>query len=181
MADDELQQLVASLSEQVQRLEDIEQIKKLHRIHVRHLTDHEWEAASDAFTEDAVVDVRDHGPRRGREEVARLFAEMHVHDAPHDGYVLSSPVLEVAGDSADGVWTVHRHWCDVSETDPAVRVYGSWDEGRYRCTYRREAGRWRISRMVLRMVLPDRDLEPDTTEAQAEHGEAVISGADRSS
>ncbi|WP_322766810.1 nuclear transport factor 2 family protein [Frankia sp. Cr1] len=181
MTDDELQQLVASLSEQVQRLEDIEQIKKLQRSYVRFLTDHEWEAALDAFTENAVVDVRDHGPRRGREEVARLFAGMHAHDGPRSGYVLSSPVVEVAGDTASGLWTLHCHWCDVSETDPTVRVYGPWYEGRYRCTYRREAGRWRISRMNLRVVLPDRDLEPDAIEAPAERGEKVISGADRSS
>jgi ketosteroid isomerase-like protein len=179
MTDDELEQLVTSLSEQVQRLEDAEQIKKLQRTYVRQLADRRWEAMLDAFTEDAVVDLRHHGPRFGREEVAQLFATMHAHGEPHDGYVLSSPVIKVDGDIATGVWTWHRHLCEFPVMGATMRVYGPWWEGRYRCTYRREAGRWRISRMHFRVLLPDPDLGPDEMKERAETGEEVIGGGHR--
>jgi ketosteroid isomerase-like protein len=179
MTDDELEQLVASLAEQVQRLEDVEQIKNLQRTYVRWLADRQWEAMLDAFTEDAVVDLRHHGVRHGRQEVAELFAAMRSHGEPHDGYVLSSPVIDVDGDTANGVWTWHRHLCEFPVMGATMRVYGPWWEGRYRCTYRREAGRWKISGMHFRVVLPDRDLEPDEMKERAERGEEVIRGAHR--
>jgi ketosteroid isomerase-like protein len=166
MTDDELEQLVSSLTEQVRRLEDAEQIKTLQRNYVRHLADGQWEAMLDAFTADAVVDLRQYGARHGRDERAQLFAAMRADSDPHDGYVLSSPVIEVTGDNATGLWTCHRH----------PRIHGAWSEGRYVCAYRKEAGRWRISHLHFRVVLPDRDLEPEELKERAEHGGEVIRG-----
>src|SRR5882724_1860501 len=97
MTETELEQMVATLSERVGRLEDVAAIKKLHRTYVRRLADREWADMLDTFTEDAVVDLHPHGVRHGRGELAELFDAMDATGRPHDGYVLSSPVIEVDG------------------------------------------------------------------------------------
>jgi ketosteroid isomerase-like protein len=159
MTETELEQLVAALSDRVSRLEDVEAIKKLHRTYVRRLADREWAAMLDDFTEDAVVDLRHHGARTGRAELAELFGELEAAGNPHDGYVLSSPVVEVDGDEATGHWTWHRHLCEFPVMGGTLRVFGPWWEGRYRCSYRRAGGRWKFSAMTFRLVAPDREIE----------------------
>lgn len=179
MTDDELTELVNSLRQRVLRLEDFEHIKQLHRTYIRQLADRDWDDMVANFTADAVMDLRSHGPRRGREEIAELFERMHSAGNPHDGYVLSSPVIEVDGDTATGVWTWHRHLCEFPVMGAVVRVFGPWWEGRYQCTYRREGGRWKFANMHFRLVAPDADLEPDEATALAERGETLIMGASR--
>jgi hypothetical protein len=65
------------------------------------------------------------------------------------GYVLSSPVVEVTGDHASGEWTWHR-----------FAAGGTWEEGRYRCAYRRTEDGWRFARLHFRVVLPHHDDSP---------------------
>jgi hypothetical protein len=60
--------------------------------------------------------------------------------------VLSSPIIDVTGDAASGEWTWHR-----------FAASGTWEEGRYRCTYRRTEDGWRFSWLHFRVVLPDPD------------------------
>lgn len=159
MTETELAQLVATLSDRVGRLEDVEAIKKLHRSHLRWLADREWTDLLDSFTEDAVVDLREHGIRRGRAELAELFDAMREAGHPHDGYVLSSPIIEVDGEEATGSWTLHRHRCEFPAMGTTVRVYGPWWEGRCDCSYRWVDGRWKFSAMAFRLVAPDSDVE----------------------
>jgi hypothetical protein len=80
---------------------------------------------------------------------------------PHDGYVLSSPVIDVEGDTATGTWTWHRHLCEFPVMGGMVRVFGPWWEGRYRCSYRRDNGGWKFSAMHFRLVAPDREAADD--------------------
>jgi ketosteroid isomerase-like protein len=159
MTEAELEQMVAALSGRVRRLEDIEAIKKLHRTYVRRLADREWAGMLDHFTEDAVVDLRHHGARHGHAELAELFGAMSAAGNPHDGYVLSSPVIEVDGDEATGHWTWHRHMCDFPVMGATVRAFGPWWEGRYRCSYRRAGDRWKFSAMTFRLVAPDKEAD----------------------
>jgi ketosteroid isomerase-like protein len=161
MTDDELEDQLAALRQRVQTLEDIESIKKLHRTYVRLLADRRWDDMLDMFTADAVVDIRDHGVRHGRTEIADLFGSMRTAGNPHDGYVLSSPVIDIAGDVATGAWTWHRHLCDFPVMGGTLRVFGPWWEGRYRCTYRREDGQWKFATMHFRLAAPDRDAQLD--------------------
>lgn len=163
MTETELERMVAALSDRVRRLEDVEAVKKLHRTYVRRLADRDWAGMLDDFTEDAVVDLRHHGVRRGRAELAELFETMRADGDPPDGYVLSSPVIEVDGDEATGRWTWHRHRCEFPVTGGTIRVFGPWWEGRYRCDYRRVDGRWKFSTMRFRLVAPDRDTVPPST------------------
>jgi hypothetical protein len=177
MTETELEQMVATLSVRVGRLEDVEAIKKLHRTYVRQLADREWAGMLDNFTADAVVDLRHHGVRQGRAELAELFEAMHAAGNPPDGYVLSSPVIEVAGDQATGRWTWHRHLCEFPVMGAMLRVFGPWWEGRYRCSYRRVDGRWKFSAMTFRLVAPDKDIEADRAAWLQARGEKLVRGA----
>jgi hypothetical protein len=109
------------------------------------------------FTTDAVVDLRHHGVRRGHAEIAELFGAMHAAGNPHDGYLLTSPVIDVQGEHATGLWTWHRQLCEFPVMGAVLRVYGPWWEGRYRCTYRRTDVGWKFSTMHFRLVQPDAD------------------------
>jgi ketosteroid isomerase-like protein len=171
--------ILQALADRVQRLEDVEAIKKLHRTYIRQLADREWDDMLAHFTEDAVVDLRHHGARHGHAELADLFGAMRAAGNPRDGYVLSSPVIEVNGQEATGVWTWHRHLCEFPVMGAMMRVFGPWWEGRYRCSYRKEDGRWKFAKMHFRLVAPDADIEADEAKALAEAGTVPIRGARR--
>jgi ketosteroid isomerase-like protein len=156
MTDEELESRLVELHARVRKLEDVESIKRLHRTYVRQLADRQWDDMLDMFTADAVVDIRHHGARHGHAEIAELFAAMQAAGNPHDGYVLSSPVIEVDGDVATGTWTWHRHLCEFPVMGATLRVFGPWWEGRYSCTYRRVDEAWKFATMRFRLVAPDR-------------------------
>jgi hypothetical protein len=163
MTDDELEAQLVDLRARVRGLEDLESIKKMHRTYVRQLADRRWDDILDMFTSDAVVRFRQLGVRRGHAQIAELFDVMQGVDSPHDGYVLTSPVIDVDGDLATGEWTWHRHMCEFPVMGAPLRVFGPWWEGRHRCTYRRTGSRWRFATMDLHLVAPDRDA--DTSQA----------------
>jgi ketosteroid isomerase-like protein len=179
MTDDELDAQLVALRARVETLEDIESIKKLHRTYVRQLADRRWDDMVAMFTADAVVDLRHHGARHGHAGIAELFGSMRAEGSPHDGYVLSSPVIEVYGDVATGSWTWHRHLCEFPVMGAVLRVFGPWWEGRYRCTYRREDGQWKFATVHFRLVAPDRDLDADEARVLEDRGETLIRGAGR--
>jgi ketosteroid isomerase-like protein len=177
MTDDELETQLVALRARVQTLEDIESIKKLHRSYVRLLADRRWDDMLDMFTEDALVDIRHHGARRGHAQIAELFGAMRAAGNPPDGYVLSSPVIDVDADMAIGAWTWHRHLSEVLMTGDRIRVFRPWWEGRYRCTYRRHDGEWKFASMRFRLVAPDRD--NDAAADPEGPAETLIRDADR--
>jgi uncharacterized protein (TIGR02246 family) len=152
MADDELQAQLASLGARLQALEDLEAIKELHRRFTKAVADRRFATLSGFFTDDAVIDMRSHGETVGKDAIKQHFDGMEAQPLAGAGYVLSSPIVEVTGDAASGEWTWHRF---------AAR--GSWEEGRYRCAYRRTEDGWRFSRLHFRVVLPD----PDDTAGEA--------------
>jgi ketosteroid isomerase-like protein len=156
MTDDEL----AALRARVQALEDVESIKNLHRTFTRAVADRQFGSLSGFFTEDAVIDMRRHGEMHGRDAIKRHFDGMEAVPLRGAGWVLSSPVLDVSGDSASGEWTWHRFMADGVVAGRPVRVWGVWEEGRYWCSYRRTEDGWRFSRMRVRVVRPDHDDSP---------------------
>jgi ketosteroid isomerase-like protein len=175
--DEEFAQLQQALRHRLRRLESVEQIKRLQRTYVRQLADRDWDNMLGNFTGDAVVDLRSHGARIGHEQIAELFERMHSAGNPHDGYVLSSPVIHVDGDTATGTWTWHRYLCEFPVLGAVMRVVGPWWEGRYNCTYRYEGARWKVASMHFRLVAPDPDIEADEARALAERGETLVMGA----
>jgi ketosteroid isomerase-like protein len=143
---DELDLQLSGLRARLQVLEDLEAIRTLHHRFTRAVADREFDSLPGFFTHDAVIDMRRHGEIRGIEAITRHFAGMESAPILGAGYALSSPVLEVTDDDAAGEWTWHRFLVD-----------GGWEEGRYRCAYRRAGDGWSISRMHFRVVLPHHD------------------------
>ncbi len=136
----------------LQRLDDLVELRALTQRYVRRLAARDWAGMLDDFTDDAVVSIRDHGDRRGRAELAQLFEQMHAAGSPPDGYLLSSPELEVTGDDAVGTWTWHRLFSEMPVMGGAERATGPWWEGRYRVGYRRTDGRWRFADLRFRLA-----------------------------
>ncbi|GAA5210768.1 nuclear transport factor 2 family protein [Streptomyces thinghirensis] len=160
---------VRDLESRLQRLEDVESIKDMHRRYIRKLADRDWDGMADFFTEDAVTDIRWHGRTEGKQHlVEHVFNDLHKTVTSADGYILSSPVIEIepGGDTAYGEWTWHRHICEFRMSGGFMRVWGPWLEGRYRCTYRRVDGQWLFQNMWFRVVLPDVDPEEHEMEAR---------------
>jgi ketosteroid isomerase-like protein len=143
---DELDLHLSGLRARLQVLEDLEAIRTLHSRFTRAVADRAFDSLPGFFTQDAIIDMRRHGEMRGIDAITRHFAGMESAPVLGAGYALSSPVLEVTGDDATGEWTWHRFLTD-----------GGWEEGRYRCAYRREGDGWAISRMHFRVVLPSHD------------------------
>lgn len=171
----DLEARLAEMERRLERFEDLEAVKNLHRTYIRKLADRDWEGMADMFCEDAVTDIRWHGRTTSRQELAeRVFAELHTVARSNDGYILSSPVIEVAddGQTAYGEWTWHRHICEFRTFGGYTRVWGPWLEGRYKCHYRKVGGKWLFSDMWFRVVLPDPDPEADEMEARLAAGGA---------
>jgi ketosteroid isomerase-like protein len=137
----------------LRRLDDLAEIRTLTLRYVRSLADRNWSGMLDDFTADAVVSIREHGERRGHTELAELFEQMHAAGSPPDGYLLTSPELELTGDdTATGRWTWHRLFSELPVMGGAVRIAGPWWEGRYSIGYRRVDGRWRFSELRFRLA-----------------------------
>jgi ketosteroid isomerase-like protein len=135
-------------------LEDLAELRSLTQRYVRRLAAREWSGMLDDFTDDAVVSIRDHGERHGHTELAELFGQMHAAGSPPDGYLLTSPELEVSGDAATGAWTWHRLFSELPVIGGALRIAGPWWEGRYRIGYRRVQGRWLFSELRFTLAAP---------------------------
>jgi ketosteroid isomerase-like protein len=156
---DQLAEL-ARIEARLRDLESLTEIEDLHREFTRAVADREFATLPGYFTDDAVIDMRRHGAMHGRDAIARHFGGMHAVPLTGAGYVLSSPILDVTGDTAAGEWTWHRFLADGTVAGKSARVWGVWEEGRYRCSYRRTQYGWRFSRMHFRVVRPDHDDDP---------------------
>lgn len=153
----------------LRRLDDIEAIKAMHRRYIRKLADRDWAGLADFYTDDAITDIRWHGRTVGKKELMEhVFGELSQIVKSADGYILSSPVIEIeaGADVAYGEWTWHRHVCEFRTSGGYMRVWGPWLEGRYRCHYERVDGEWKFKDVWFRVVLPDADPEAEEMAAR---------------
>lgn len=173
ITDDQITQLFA----RIDRLESIQEITRLHNNYVRDLAARNWSAVADAYSEDAICDIRHHGVHVGRDAISGMFAEELlpvVHSK--DGYILSSPNITVDGDTAHAIWTWHRLQADFKTALGVMRIWGPWSEGMYDTEYRRVDGVWKISKLWFRVHAPDHD---DQITAAAEQHRVVGGGLGR--
>ncbi|WP_181158500.1 nuclear transport factor 2 family protein [Leucobacter massiliensis] len=160
--------IAAELLARIDRLESVQEITKLHNDYVRNLAARRWDAVAEAYTDDAICDIRLHGVHQGRKAIRDMFSEELlpvVHS--NDGYILSSPNITVTGETAHAIWTWHRLQADFKTSLGWMRVWGPWSEGRYDAEYRREDGVWKISKLWFRVHAPDHD--DDLAAAAAEN------------
>lgn len=158
---------LTALEARLDRLDSIESIRDLQQRYVRGLAARDADAMIALMTPDIVTDITWHGEIHGIDAVGEDMRLIFRNVRQLDGYVLSSPDIQVDGDTATGVWTLHRHVADYPLPHGGFqRVWGVWQECRYRCSYRREAGVWKIARIHFRSVAPDPDHD-DKIKAEA--------------
>jgi hypothetical protein len=142
------------MTDPVQRLLDIEDIKQLKARYFRTLDMKLWDELGEVFTEDAVADYSGPGPHlEGRAAILEFIRKMvGPLRTAHHGHM---PEIEVAGDSARGVWAM----VDIVEGKevggPVMRGYGHYHE-----TYAKAGGRWRIKTLRLTRLRVDRKVNP---------------------
>lgn len=179
MKDANTSDVLTDLLKRVDQLESLQEITRLHNDYVRNLASRNWNAVADAYTEDAICDIRMHGIHKGRDQIRDMISEELlpvVHS--NDGYILSSPNITVDGDTARGLWTWHRLQADFKTGLGWTRIWGPWSEGAYNTEYRRVDGEWKISNLWFRVHAPDHD---DTLAAAMVKDQVVGSpGAPRS-
>lgn len=167
---------IGELLARVEKLEAAQEIARLHQNYIRHLAARDWDAVADAYTEDAICDIRHHGVHIGREAIRAMFdAELGPVVLSKDGYILSSPDIVVADDRtrATGTWTWHRFQADFRTSRGLMRVWGPWSEGTYVTEYRLEDEGWKISKLWFRVHTPDHD---DDITAAGDRGQVIGGG-----
>lgn len=171
--------LLGRLEEMERKLDELEsaqQIQRLQQRYLRDLSDRNWEGVAQAYAEDAICDIRQHGRKQGRESImAMMDSELAPVVQSRDAYMLSSPDITVNGDKAYGEYVWHRFVCEFRTSFGMMRVWGPWSEGIYKVHYERINGEWKITDLWTRVIRPDHDDEV----AQLPEG-AVIGELDRS-
>ena len=134
------------MEKRLRALEDLEEIKKLQRRYMQHHDRLEFTQILDLFTDDAEVEVRGSGVKKGREQFSSIF--LHTLGdrrlERHDGHLVGEPVITVDGATARGHWTVYMFF-----SKPAIQ----WVQGRNDCAYVKVDGVWKISRLKFTRTL----------------------------
>jgi hypothetical protein len=151
---------LAAIEARLTALEDAEEIKKLQAYYIRHLSDRAWHLMHDLFTDDAVTEISFHARTEGKKQLEEVFADLASHVKNHDGYMLTSPIIDVSGNEATGLWTWTRLYCDhQTPVGMPIRVWGPWMEGRYEARYAKVNGKWLIKHLRFKSTAPDPDLD----------------------
>ena len=136
-------------------LEDVEKIKQLHQHYINLMDDLRYEEVLDMFTEDATLEVRNFGVKRGRAEMAEVYLDILAKnrgDIRYDGHMAIQPEIMVDGDTAQGTWLIY-----ILFSKPEI----AWVQGKNECEYRRIDGKWKISKLKFtRTLASDSTLYP---------------------
>lgn len=172
MITDDTQSRIEKLEKRLDELESVREIEKLQQQYVRDLAERNWQGIADAYSDDAICDIRLHGVHHGKDSIEKMFAsDLQDVVVSNDGYVLSSPDITVDGDTAYGEWIWHRFQCEFKTAFGMMRIWGPWSEGLYKCHYARIDGVWKIQNLWFRVLRPDAD-----DEVVAQSPQAVIGG-----
>lgn len=156
----ELLERLEAMERKLDELSSVREIERLQQRYLRDLSDRNWEGLSEAYAEDAICDIRQHGRQQGRESIkAMISSDLAPVVKSRDAYMLSSPDITVDGDTAYGEFVWHRFVCEFRTSFGMMRVWGPWSEGIYKVHYRRINGEWKISDLWTRVIRPDHDDE----------------------
>jgi ketosteroid isomerase-like protein len=143
------------LEKRIQAIEDAEEIKKLHQKYINLMDNLEYEDVLDLFTEDASVEVRNLGIKKGRNELREIYIDVLAKkrgSERFDGHMAVQPDITVSGDTAKGTWLIYMLF-----GKPDIQ----WVQGRNECEYKKLNGEWKISRLKFtRTLASDRSLYP---------------------
>ena len=145
--------ILEELQKRIMALRDIEEIKKMHRDYVLGVNNREFEKILNYFAENAIVEIRTYGRRKGKEEIERLFKEeIAKHKHPKGKHILIQPVISVEGQTAKGYWIMDLFSYESTSTG---RLMATYETGRYDCKYVKEGGKWRFNYLRLRSPWPE--------------------------
>jgi ketosteroid isomerase-like protein len=134
-------------------LQDIEEIKKMHREYVLRANNRRFEEIIDYFAENATVEIRKYGVRKGKEEIAKLFNEVIARNKRVKGrYMLIQPVITIEGNTARGHWIMDLF---SYESTASERSMGTYETGRYDCEYVKEGEKWKFGYLKLTSPWPE--------------------------
>ena len=137
---------IEDLEKRVSALEDLERIKKLHQHYIDLMDNLRYEEVLDLFTDDAAVEVRNSGVKRGRNELSDVYlglAEIRGSER-FDGHMAVEPDITVDGDSAKGTWLIYMFF-----SRPSIQ----WVQGKNECEYRKVDGKWKIAKLKFTRTL----------------------------
>lgn len=135
------------LAKRVQALEDLEEIKKLHQKYINLMDNLQYEEVLDLFTEDASVEIRNFGVKRGRREMSEVYLGVLAKkrgNTRFDGHMVIEPDITVEGDAASGSWLVYMLF-----SKPSLQ----WVQGRNDVEYRKQNGQWKLSKLKFTRTL----------------------------
>ncbi len=143
------------LEKRLKAIEDMEQIKKLHQNYINLMDNLQYEKVLDLFTEDGSVEIRDTGVKKGKKALTDVYIGILAKkrgDTRYDGHMAIEPDITVTGNSAKGTWLVYMLF-----SKPAIQ----WVQGKNECEYRKENGKWKISKLKFtRTLASDPSLYP---------------------
>ena len=143
------------LEKRVQAIEDLENIKKLHQNYINLMDNLQYETVLDLFTEDATVEIRSSGVKRGRKEMSEVYIGILAKNrgtSRYDGHMAIEPDITVEGNTAKGTWIIYMLF-----SRPTIQ----WVQGKNECDYRKEDGQWKIRKLKFtRTLASDPKLSP---------------------
>jgi hypothetical protein len=133
------------LEKRVRAIEDLEEIKMLQRQYMSCLDNLQFAKVLDLFTEDAEVEVRNSGVRKGKKGLTEIYIDMlGKRTARTEGHLVGQPVITVDGNTAKGYWTVYMFF-----SVPSIE----WVQGRNDCEYVKENGKWKFRKLKFTRTL----------------------------
>ena len=146
---------IEDLEKRIRAIEDLEDIKRLHQKYVNLMDNLHYDKVFDLFTEDAEVEVRNSGVKRGKNEIAEIYLSIIAKTKGtlrDNGHLAIAPDIAVDGDIAKGTWLIYMLFCKLSI---------QWVQGLNECEYRRENEGWKISKLKFtRTLASDPSLYP---------------------
>jgi ketosteroid isomerase-like protein len=135
------------LEKRIQAIEDLEKIKKLHQHYINLMDNLQYQEVLDLFTEDATVEIRNSGVKRGRKEMSEVYIDTLARLRGTDrfeGHMAIEPDIIVDGDTAEGTWLIYMLF-----SRPTIQ----WVQGINECKYRKEDGEWKINKLKFTRTL----------------------------
>ena len=135
------------LERRIQAIEDLEEIKNLHQNYINLMDNLQYERVLELFTEDATVEIRNFGVKRGRKEMSEVYIDILAKNrgsTRYDGHLAIEPDIKVHGNSAQGTWLIYMLF-----SKPSIQ----WVQGKNECEYRKENGKWKLSKLKFTRTL----------------------------
>ncbi len=143
------------LEKRIKAIEDLEEIKKLHQNYINLMDNLQYKEVLDLFTEDATAEVRNSGVKRGKKELSEIYLGILAKirgTSRFEGHMAIEPDITVEGDTAKGTWLIYMLF-----SKPTIQ----WVQGKNECEYRKENGKWKISKLKFtRTLASDPEMYP---------------------